>query len=83
MTTHSSILAQKIPWTKKPGGYSPWGGKELGMSENHGNDGKRRYLYQHPLHLFPILERQREMEKMVFLYTTINTISIKPLLDIV
>ena len=27
--THSSILAWKIPWTEEPGGYSPWGLKEL------------------------------------------------------
>ena len=26
MATHSSILAQEIPWTEEPGGlYSPWG----------------------------------------------------------
>ena len=25
MTTHSSILVWRIPWTEKPGGYSPWG----------------------------------------------------------
>ena len=31
ITTHSSFLAQKIPWTEKPGGYSPWGHKESGM----------------------------------------------------
>ena len=24
MTTHSSILAWKIPWIEEPGGYSPW-----------------------------------------------------------
>ena len=24
MTTHSSILAWKIPWTEEPVGYSPW-----------------------------------------------------------
>ena len=23
MTTHSRILAWKIPWTEEPGGYSP------------------------------------------------------------
>ena len=28
MVTHSSILAWEIPWTKEPGSYSPWGGKE-------------------------------------------------------
>ena len=30
MATHSSILAWRIPWTV---GYSPWGHKELDMSE--------------------------------------------------
>ena len=24
MATHSSILAQRTPWTEKPAGYSPW-----------------------------------------------------------
>ena len=24
MATHSSILARKIPWTEKPGGFQPW-----------------------------------------------------------
>ena len=33
MATHSSILAWKIPWTKKPGGYSTWGHKELDTTE--------------------------------------------------
>ena len=29
MTTHSSILAWRTPWTEEPGGlYSPWGHKE-------------------------------------------------------
>ena len=26
---HSIILAWRIPWTEKPGGYSPWSCKEL------------------------------------------------------
>ena len=29
MAIHSSILAWKIPWAEEPGGYSPWGHKEL------------------------------------------------------
>ena len=34
MTTHSSILAWRIPWTEEPGGlYSPWGHKESDMAE--------------------------------------------------
>ena len=30
MATHSSILSWEIPWTEKPGGYSPWGRKRMG-----------------------------------------------------
>ena len=33
MTTHSSILAWRIPWTEKSGGYSPQSHKELDMTE--------------------------------------------------
>ena len=33
MATHSSILAWRIPWTEEPDGYSPWGHKELDMTE--------------------------------------------------
>ena len=33
MATHSGILTWKIPWTEEPVGYSPWGCKELDMSE--------------------------------------------------
>ena len=33
MTTHSSTLVWRIPWTEEPGSYSPWGGKELDMIE--------------------------------------------------
>jgi len=29
MATHSSILFWRIPWTEEPGGYRPWGCKEL------------------------------------------------------
>ena len=32
ITTHSSILAWKIPWTEEPVGYSPWGHKESDMT---------------------------------------------------
>ena len=34
MATHSSILAWRIPWTEEAGGlHSPWGQKELGMTQ--------------------------------------------------
>ena len=33
MATHSSILAWEIPWTESLEGYSPWGHKELDMTD--------------------------------------------------
>ena len=33
MATHSGILVWRIPWTGEPAGYSPWGCKELDMTE--------------------------------------------------
>ena len=33
ITTHSTVLAWRIPWTKEPRGYSPWGCKELQTTE--------------------------------------------------
>ena len=44
MANHSSILAWEIPWKEGPGGYSPWGCKELDTSEqlnNNQNVGRR------------------------------------------
>ena len=34
MTTHPSISAWRIPWTEEPGGYSPWGHRELDTTEH-------------------------------------------------
>ena len=33
MGTHSNILAWRFPQTEEPGGYSPWGHKELDMTK--------------------------------------------------
>ena len=33
MATHPSNLAWKIPWIEEPGRYSPWGSKEMDMTE--------------------------------------------------
>ena len=33
MATHNGILAWRIPWTEDLAGYSPWGCKELDMTE--------------------------------------------------
>ena len=33
METYSSILAWRIPRTEEPGGFSPWGHEESGISE--------------------------------------------------
>ena len=34
MTTHSSILAWKIPWTEEPGGLQSMGSQESDMTED-------------------------------------------------
>ena len=39
MATHCSILAWRILWTEEPGGYSPWGHKELDTTEATENTG--------------------------------------------
>ena len=33
MANHSRTLVWRIPWTEEPGGYSPWGGKQLDTTE--------------------------------------------------
>ena len=33
MAAHSSVLAQRIPWTEEPGEYSPQGHRELDSAE--------------------------------------------------
>ena len=33
MTTHSGILAWRIPWTEEPGSYSPWDHTESDTTE--------------------------------------------------
>ena len=37
MITHSSILAQRIPWTEEPG-YGPWGSRESDTTERLSTD---------------------------------------------
>ena len=43
MTTHSNILAWKIPWAKESGGFSPWGHKESDTTDHS--------MAQHWLHV--------------------------------
>ena len=57
MSTHSSILAWRIPWTEEPGGYSPWGGKELDTIEP---------LNHHHHHIYNNLPRRVEVFKNYF-----------------
>ena len=37
MTTHSSILAWRIPWTEGPGGLQSWGRNESDANEHTDN----------------------------------------------
>ena len=34
MANRYNILVWEIPWTEEPGGYSPWGHKELDVTEH-------------------------------------------------
>ena len=48
MVTHSSIRVWRSPWTESLASYSPWGGKELDMTERlstaqHSTDRPRDY----------------------------------------
>ena len=50
MITHSSILAWNIPWTGKPVRlYSPWGHKELDMTEYVCIVENNKWRQSHPL----------------------------------
>ena len=44
MTTHSSILAWRIPWAEEPGGLEPMVSKELVMTEELTRKSKHRML---------------------------------------
>ena len=45
MSTHSSILAWRIPWTEEPGGLSPRGCKESDKTE-HAHTQEIHYRYK-------------------------------------
>ena len=44
MGTHSCILAWRILRTEEPAGYSPWGRKELDMTEHKHKPQKREKI---------------------------------------
>ena len=50
MATHSSILARRIPRAEEPGGYSPWGRKELDTTEWHTHTHTYRHWVAPKLH---------------------------------
>ena len=47
MATHSSILAWRILWTEKPGGYSPRGCKESYTTEQHTHTQTHTHTHTH------------------------------------
>ena len=46
MATHSSILAQEIPWTEKPGGLQSMGLEELDTTEQLSTTQHRCFLFK-------------------------------------
>ena len=53
MATHSSILAGAIPWIEEPGGFSPWGCKELDTTEGLSTHTRKKRV------TFPIPRKER------------------------
>ena len=51
MATHSSILAWEIPWTESLEGYSPWGHKELDMTDGLTHTHKHTHTENPQLHI--------------------------------
>ena len=52
MAAHSNIRAWKIPGMEEPGGYSPWGCKELDMTEQLHFHFLFIYIYIHISHIY-------------------------------
>ena len=47
MATHSSILIWRILWQKSLAGYSPWGYKELDMTDSHTHTYTQTHTHTH------------------------------------
>ena len=81
-STHSSILAQRIPWTEEPGGLQSMGGNKLGMTEH-------AHIYT-SCHASKMLSRKRASayriiqctQTFVFMYCYSSFTDTKPLLYI-
>ena len=57
MATHPSSLTWRIPWTEKPDGlYSPWGCKEMDMTEQLTLSEKKKYQLLHRLVFYRLLK---------------------------
>ena len=63
MATHSSILAQRIPWTEEPNGLQSMGHKELDMTEQLVLNNATQIPYQPGVTIF-VLEEQTEDYKV-------------------
>ena len=82
MATHSSILAQRIPWTEEPGGLQSVGGNKLGMTEH-------AHIYT-SCHVSKMLSRKRPSayriikctQTFMFMYCYSYFTDTKPLLHI-
>ena len=64
MATHSSILAERPPWTEQAGGYSPWSCKvrQLKRLSTHAHKEDPRFHFP----LFPQISRQIPNALLVF-----------------
>ena len=50
MATHSSILAQEIPWTEEPGGLQSMGSQRVRYDRAHTHTHTHAHTHTHLLH---------------------------------
>ena len=72
MTTQSIVLAWRIPQTEEPAGYSPWGHKELNVTElahTHKKDEEQRSEWPNPGNWSKAGRTIRRSNTLVWIFT--------------
>ena len=86
IATHSSVLAQDIPWTEEPDGLQSMGLQELDMTQqlNHIKDLQSNYLVLKPLEIIALYvfgPHQLDTQISLFHFTCIFWESLLKILD--
>ena len=60
MATHSSIFAQEVPWSEKPGGLQFTNYKESGMTQLLNNNNKAVTTILIPIRIIAIIDHEKD-----------------------